>query len=102
MRICFVAISLSLVMIMVVSLAPTSSVKRRPAKPAINLSISWKAKTDTFTTVQLMGQDGALQEKSVCLVKQKAFIIITVRTLSHSYPNVLKYMINNILILFFF
>ena len=80
------AISLSLVMLGLVSLAPTSSAKRRPT---INLSISWKAKTGTFTTVQLVGMDGALQEKKICPVKQKAIIIIEVRTLSHSYPNVL-------------
>ena len=58
MRICFVAISLSLVMLGKVSLAPTSSVKRRPAKPPINLSTSYKAKTGIFTTIQLEG-DGA-------------------------------------------
>ena len=53
------AISLSLVILGPVLLAPTSSAKRRPTT---NLSISWKAKTGTFTTVvglNMTGQDGA-------------------------------------------
>ena len=71
------AISLSLVMIGLVSLAPTSSVKRRPANPQTNLSTSWKAKTGTFTTIQVE-MDGALQEKNACLVKKKADITLRV------------------------
>ena len=101
MRICSVASSLSLVIIGLVSLAPTSSVKRRPAKAKIHLSTNCKAKTDTFTTVQVKGQDGVLEQVLTWQVKEKASFGIKVRTLSHSYPNVLKYMINDILILIF-
>jgi hypothetical protein len=87
---------------MLVSLAPTSSAKRRPANPPINLSTNCKAKIGTSIILYGMAMDGALAQKRTCLVKKKATFIIEVRTLSRSYPNVLKYMINGILILFFF
>ena len=83
MTICFVAISLSLVIIGVVSLAPISSVKRKPAKAQIHLSTNCKAKIGTSILHYGAGTDGALEEKKICLVKQKATHIITVRTLSH-------------------
>ena len=76
-------------MIGVVSLAPTSSAMKRPANPQTNLSTSWKAKTGLSIILYGVGMDGALEQKSNCLVKQKASFIIEVRNLSHSYPNVL-------------
>ena len=80
------AISLSLVMLGVVSLAPISSAKKRPAKAQISLSTSCKAKTGTFTTIQVE-MDGALEQKSP--YQMVITIGVEVRTLSHSYPNVL-------------
>ena len=76
MRIYFVAISLSLVMIGIVSLAPTSSVKRRSANLLIHLSISWKVKTHTSTTVHQMAVVGALDKKRICQEKTNATILI--------------------------
>merc|ERR1719362_1528717 len=50
-------------MLGLVSLAPTSSAKRRSAKAQISLSTSCKVKTGTFTTVHLMGMVGASEQK---------------------------------------
>ena len=72
-----------------VSLAPTSSAMKRPANPQTNLSTSWKAKTGLSIILYVMGMDGVLEQKRTCMVKKKATIGITVRILSHSYPNVL-------------
>jgi hypothetical protein len=73
-------------MLGVVSLAPISSAKRRPQNFPIDLSKSCKAKIGTSI---LLNKDGQLEQKTIWQGKKKAIIGITVRTLSHSYPNVL-------------
>ena len=77
------AISLSLVMIGIVSLAPTSSAKRSPANPQTNLSICCKAETGLSTIIQ-MRMAGALLLVKPAFMKTKAVMLIGVRTLSHS------------------